>query len=128
MEKPIIIHRSKLEQLIRTTRGKMFNVCWTKKDGTERCANARIGVTKHLKGTGTPPSLEHSYITIYLMWTMDGQTFKAESGYRNLNLDTITSVKLHGVTCVVTPMPIVEHLDLTLTTQPIPNNVIAMSA
>jgi hypothetical protein len=128
MDKPIIIHRSKLEQLLLTTRGKIFNVCWTKKDGTERCANARLGVTKHIKGTGMPPSLKHSYISIYLMWTMDGHTFEAERGYRNLNLDTITSVRLHGVECVVTPIPIAQHIDLTTTTQPIPNNVIAMSA
>jgi len=128
MDKPIIIHRSKLEQLLLTTHGKIFNVCWTKLDGTERCANARLGVTKHLKGTGNPPSLKHSYISIYLMWTMDGHTFEAEQGYRNLNLDTITSVRLHGLECHITPTPITEHIDLTQTTQTMPNNVIAISA
>ena len=124
----ITIHRTRLQNLIRNTYGKIFNVCWIKKDGTERCANARVSVTKYLKGTGKPPSIKHSYITIYLMWCMDGNTFKAENGYRNLNLDTITQIKLHGVTCKVTPMPITEHLDLTTTTKKVKNNVIAMSA
>lgn len=38
------------KKMIHDTRGKIFGVSFTKKDGSHRDMTARLGVTKHLKG------------------------------------------------------------------------------
>lgn len=118
------MHRTKLLQIIQELRGQIFSVCWTKQNGDERCANVRLGVTKHLKGGQSPANAGNSFIPVFLMWSMDGDTFKAEKGYRMLNLNTIRSI--NGTQ--VTPDPIFNDIDLTTTTKKQPNNLIAISA
>tara|TARA_A200000113_G_C8758953_1_gene320430 strand:- start:286 stop:645 length:360 start_codon:yes stop_codon:yes gene_type:complete len=119
------MHRTKLLQIIQELRGQIFNVCWVKKNGDERCANVRLGVTKHLKGGKSPANASNSFIPVFLMWNMDGNTFRSESGYRMLNLNTIRSI--NGTR--VTPDPIFNEIDLTTTTtKEQPNNLIAISA
>lgn len=123
------IHRQKLMQFIQDLKGKIFQVCWIKKDGTHRCANVRLGVRKHLKGTGKSPAKNtNGYITVYLMWSMDGDTFKAESGYRSLNLETITSIQADNIFYGIYPSPINKSVDLSVTTIEQPDNILALSA
>jgi len=62
------------------------------------------------------------------MWSMDGDTFKAEKGYRLLNLDTITSIQAKGLHYEIHPEPIVSSIDLSLSHEEQPNNVVALSA
>ena len=109
---PTTINRSKLERFIHNLRGKIFQVCWTKKTGEVRCANVRKGVYKKLsaKSRGSKVATNStSYITVYLMWHMQGNNFLGESGYRVINLDTISSITANGETLTVTP-PVVYGL------------------
>ena len=118
------MHRTKLLQIIQELRGQIFHVCWIKKNGDERCANVRLGVTKHLKSGQSPANAGNSFIPVFLMWSMNGDTFRAESGYRMLNLNTIRSI--NGTQ--VTPDPIFNDIDLTTTTKNVTDNIIAISA
>lgn len=61
--------------------GKFFSVTFTKKDGSLREMNCRLGVEKHLKG-GTK-TLTDNYICVY--------DVKA-SGYRAINPETVLSI------------------------------------
>lgn len=124
-----MLNRQKLLQFIKSLRGQIFQVCWIKKDGTHRCANVRLGVHNKRKGTGkSPAKSDNSYITVYLMWSMDGDTFKAETGYRLLNLDTITSIQANGLQYFVHPEPIVSSIDLSFSHEEQPDNIVALSA
>ena len=58
-------------------------VTFRKKDGTVRKMNARIGVTKHLKG-GVSLLDPNQYVTV---WDVQ------KEGYRAINRDTIIEVK-----------------------------------
>jgi len=72
--------------LIKETAGKVFTVIFTKKDGTSRKMNCRLGVSKYVTGKGmayTPADYD-------LMTVFDMQ--KAE--YRTLNLKTLTALQV----------------------------------
>lgn len=122
-----MIARSKLALFLRVLRGKIISVTWYKKDGTLRTANVRCGVFKKLKGGRSPAKTNNSYVTVYLMWRMQGSSFKAESGYRNLNLDTIVSLNFQGVTYQITPQPILNSIDLSDTSAPVDNNIVSIA-
>jgi hypothetical protein len=68
---------------ILNSKGKIFTVTFTKKDGSTRVMNARLGVTKHLRG-GESTLNPNEYITVYDM---------QNKGYRAINRQTITDVK-----------------------------------
>ena len=68
---------------ILNSKGKIFTVTFTKKDGTTRVMNCRLGVTKHLKG-GESTLNPNEYITVYDM---------QNKGYRAINRNTIIDVK-----------------------------------
>jgi len=68
---------------ILNSKGKFFTVTFTKKDGTTRVMNCRLGVTKYLKG-GESTLNPNDYITVY-----DVQS----KGYRAINRKTIIDVK-----------------------------------
>ena len=110
------INRSKLERFLHSLKGKIFQVCWTKKTGETRCANVRKGVYKKLSSTrkGSKVATNRtSYVTVYLMWHMQGNKFLGESGYRVINLDTISSITANGETLTVTPPASYELLGQT---------------
>ena len=122
-----IIHRSKLMMFIQSIKGKIVHVKWYKKDGSLRSANVRTGVYQKLKGGAGSAKSTNSYITVYLMWQMDGASFKAESGYRNLNLNTISSITYNNYTYEITPQPILNTIDLSLTTDTVPDNLLQLA-
>ena len=68
---------------IMSSNGKIFNVVFTKQDGTIRSMNARLGVTKHLKG-GVSTLNTNEYITVFDM---------QKKAYRAINKKTIISVR-----------------------------------
>ena len=68
---------------ILNSKGKIFTVTFTKKDGSTRVMNCRLGVTKHLKG-GESTLNPNEYITVYDM---------QNKGYRAINRQTIIDVK-----------------------------------
>lgn len=65
------------------TNGKIVTVTFTKKDGSIRVMNCRLGVTKHLKG-GESTLNPNKYITVY-----DLQS----KGYRAISKDQILDIK-----------------------------------
>jgi hypothetical protein len=77
----------KLEEVIEQSNGKILTVTFIKKDGTERVLNGRLGVKSHLKG-GVSTVDHNQYINIFDMQA---------GGYRNINRDTIKSVRVGGV-------------------------------
>ena len=76
-----------LDEVLLNSNGLFVTVIFTKKDGTERVLNGRLGVKKHLKGgvSTLDPSL---YVTIYDV---------VNEGYRAVNRSTIKTVKVGGV-------------------------------
>jgi hypothetical protein len=76
-------NENELVTKILASNGKIFNVLFTKKDGSVRSMNARLGVTKHLKG-GVSTLNANQYITVYDM---------QNKGYRAINKETIISVR-----------------------------------
>ena len=68
---------------ILNSNGKIFTVTFTKKDGTIRVMNCRLGVTKYLKG-GSSTLNPDKFITVY-----DLQS----EGYRAINKDAIINLK-----------------------------------
>ena len=75
--------------------GNFFSVTWITKSGKISKMNARMGVIKHLKGgkkcsNGSSNTVSHlkQYATVY----------KTKQGYRNLNLDTVLTLKVKGET------------------------------
>lgn len=78
----------KMAQMIEQSSGKMVSVEFTKKDGTLRTLNGRLGVTKHLNG-GTRTTDPSQYICIYDV---------KNKGYRSINKDTIKKISVDGLT------------------------------
>ena len=75
----------KREQLKKELKGKFFTVEFTKKDGSLRKMNARLGVTKHLKGgTKGYDDATHNFLTVFDL---------GKKAYRTVNLSTVRSLK-----------------------------------
>ena len=83
------ISKYKAIELLRSTKGKIFSCEFIKKDGTLRRMVARLGVAKNLKGGRNGASSKNSLITVYDM---------AKQAYRMVNLETLKTVKVNGVT------------------------------
>jgi len=80
------ISRPEAKQMIKDTKGKFFTVTFTKKDGTTRVMNARLGVKAYLKGGELPYDSEvKGLIPVYDVKTKD---------YRMVNINSITYLKI----------------------------------
>lgn len=121
-----MLHRQKLIPFIESLGHKIFNISWIKKDGSIRNANVRRKVVKYLKG-GNSPGNNHAFIAVYLMPKMTGNTFLYESGYRMLNLETIQHITVDYTCYTITPEPVINSIDLSITHRKIPDNVIPIS-
>jgi hypothetical protein len=92
------ISTEEAKRLIKDTKGKIFTVTFTKKDGTERVMNARLGVKKYLQGgTLTFNAESKGLIPVY-----DLQAPDPEKAYRMVSVDTISKLKIGGNTYTVT--------------------------
>jgi hypothetical protein len=81
-----IINRAQAKQMIKDTKGRFFTVTFTKKDGSTRVMNARLGVRAYLKGGELPYDPESKgLIPVYDVQTRD---------YRMVNVNTITNLKI----------------------------------
>lgn len=81
-----IINLIKTETRPGVDKGKLFEVTFTKKDGTIRKMRCRLGVQRNLTGKGMSWNPEdRGMLTV---WSADSQ------GYRNVNLATVTSLRL----------------------------------
>jgi hypothetical protein len=80
------ISKADAKQMIKDTKGKFFTVTFTKKDGTTRVMNARLGVKAYLKGGELPYDPDaKGLIPVYDVKTRD---------YRMVNVNTITKLKI----------------------------------
>lgn len=80
------VSRADAKTLIKATKGKFFTVTFTKKDGTTRVMNARLGVKAYLKGGELPYDPESKgLIPVYDMGKQE---------YRMINTNTITNIKI----------------------------------
>lgn len=75
-----------LAKIIEKTYGKFFTVVFTKKDGTERVLNGRLGVKSALKG-GKSTVDPNKYIVVYEA---------NRNQYRAVNKETIKEVRFAG--------------------------------
>lgn len=68
--------------------GRIFNVQFVKEDGSLRKMNARLGVTKYLRGGQLKynPS-DKNYLIVFSMGDKD---------YRTVNLETAVRIKCNG--------------------------------
>lgn len=85
------INSSEAKRLIKATKGKFFTVTFTKKDGTERVMNVRLGVKQYLRGGKLPydPELKN----LIPVWDPNAHK-KTNNGYRMINIDTLTNLKI----------------------------------
>jgi len=74
---------------IRKSQGGFFSVVFIKKNGDERKMTCRLGVKKHLRGSGKPSTTFHipKYITVFDV---------NSKGYRNINVKTIQGLRIKG--------------------------------
>lgn len=80
------ISKAEAKQMIKDTKGKFFTVTFTKKDGTTRVMNARLGVRAYLKGGELPYNPEEKgLIPVYDMQSR---------GYRMISINTISKLKI----------------------------------
>ncbi len=82
--------REEAKRRIFETKGKIFSVKFTKKDGSVRDMQCRRGVSKGVKGEGLKYDPEkYNLIPVYDM---------ANDGFRMINADTIQELKIKGET------------------------------
>lgn len=82
-----VVRRVRLETFIRRLDGKIFTVEFIKQDKTKRKMNARLGVSKFVKGTGYPNGIKTPCIKVYDM---------QKKGYRQINLETVSTIAANG--------------------------------
>jgi hypothetical protein len=85
------ISKDKAKELIKNTKGKFFTVTFTKKDGTTRIMNARLGVKAYLKGGELPYNPEAK--GLIPVWDPKAKS-GSDSGYRMINVSTINNLKI----------------------------------
>jgi hypothetical protein len=120
-----VLNRIKLYTFIRALGKTIFNITWIKKDGSIRNANVRQGVklirkSKRISVVSKP---SEAYLLLYLMPNMQGNTFLYETGFRLVNLSTITQITTKGISHQITPEPIVQTFDLNMSDFESPNNL-----
>ncbi len=82
--------REEAKRRIFETKGKIFSVKFTKKDGSIRDMQCRRGVSKGVKGEGLKYDPDkYNLIPVYDMAVRD---------YRMINADTIQELKIKGET------------------------------
>lgn len=75
------LKRHALRSKLYGTKGKIFTLEFTKKDGSVRRMNCRVGVHKHLRG-GEKSWKEQDFPNLVTVFDMQ------KKAYRNINLDT----------------------------------------
>jgi len=80
--------REEAKKRIFESRGKIFGVKFTKKDGSERTMNCRRNVSKGVKGVGLAYDPEKfNLIPVFDM---------SNDGFRMINADTINEITIGG--------------------------------
>ena len=93
MDVEIWITKDQASYLIREYGNSFFSVTFTKKNGELRKLNGRRGVTKYVTGEG----LKYAPSGYGLLTVYDIQA----KGYRMINANTITALKIRGINYLV---------------------------
>ncbi len=83
------VKRNQIRAILSATNGQFFTVKFVKKDGTERVMNARLGVTKHLRGGESTTAHKDNLITVFDLH---------KKAYRCINLDTVKQIVTNDAT------------------------------
>jgi hypothetical protein len=83
----IVINENDLRTLVSLFGGNIFGVTFVKKDGTTRRMCARKGITKGVKGTGTPWGPHVTSIRVFDM---------GKNAFRAINLATTVEFRFRG--------------------------------
>lgn len=89
----IEVTTDKALKLIRKTKGRVFTAVFTKKDGTVRKMNCRLGVSSKTNGGGLAyDPADHNLMTVFDMKSKQ---------YRMLNLETLSVLQINKRVYVV---------------------------
>ena len=82
--------KKEIIEAIKNTKGRIFSVNFTKKNGEPRAMTCRTGVTKHLTGAGRVynPS-DYGLVGVFEMK-------RNQSGYKMVNINTLSHAQIDG--------------------------------
>lgn len=81
------IKRSKVEAFLKDLKGEMFGIDYIKQDETSRSLTGRLDVAPLKGGKNKVEALDRSYLTVFDV---------EKRGYRTVNLDTATRLRVNG--------------------------------
>ena len=84
------INRNKAKELIKDSKGKIFNTSFLKKDNTVRTLTGRLQVTKHLKENAKPRPYDPSKYNLQPVYDLKAK------GYRMLNFNTLLTLSINA--------------------------------
>lgn len=87
MKNTITIAREVVKSILKSSSGTILSVVFKKKNGDIRKLNGRLEVKKFLKGGENTVAHIDKYITIFDL---------INKGYRNVNIDTVSEMNVHG--------------------------------
>ena len=91
------ISRAKSVELLKGSKGKFFTVTFTKKDGSERILNGRVGVYKSKHAPLTGEGMKYDPDDYGLVTVFDAQ----QKAYRMVTTNTIRELTVDGETYTV---------------------------
>ena len=84
------INRNKAKELIKESKGKIFNTSFLKKDDTVRSLTGRLQVTKHLKENAKKQPYKPSDYNLQPVYDLKAK------GYRMLNFNTLLTLNINA--------------------------------
>jgi len=94
MNNTATINKLTVTQFRQFVKGGVFTAVFTKKDGTIRTINARLGVAKYVKGT--QPEITAKRTATLTERNMVGVFEMPRVQYRTLNLSTLIELRANG--------------------------------
>ena len=84
------INKTKAKELIKESKGLIFNASFIKKDNTVRTLTGRLQVTKHLKENAKEQPYDPSKYNLQPVYDLKAK------GYRMLNLNTLLTLNINA--------------------------------
>ena len=84
------INRNKAKELIKESKGKIFNASFIKKDNTVRTLTGRLQVTKHLKENAKEQPYDPNKYNLQPVYDLKAK------GYRMLNFNTLLTLSINA--------------------------------
>ena len=85
----ITINKNKAKELIKESKGKIFNTSFLKKDNTIRILTGRLQVTKHLKENAKEQPYDPNKYNLQPVYDLKAK------GYRMINFDTLLTLTIN---------------------------------